>query len=158
MRKGIRIILALALAILPAITTAQTHAAPAAPTPAQAVTTFVGSVMAYDFDAAWQLLSEPSKDYIVKAVAASEHMDEATVARLFNSTDPSVVRGFWSSFTGSFRRAGDQIAGHTPKVVSDRGNTAIVRYDEIPAMRWICVRENGIWRVGYVESFVKKSP
>jgi hypothetical protein len=157
----IRLALAFTLLIFPSIAQAQT-AEPTATTlptsPAGAVSGFVDAVMNKDYGTAWDLLSQPSKDYLIKAVADQSHLDPSDVASLFNATDPSVVRGFWTSFRNSFAPTGAQLTnGHFVHEVSNDGTTAVVQFDPFPG-KWVCVLENGRWHVAYVESFINKTP
>jgi hypothetical protein len=159
--KRIRLVLAFALLILPSIAQAQ-MAEPSATTPptspSGAVSAFVVAVMNKDYKTAWDLLSRRSKDYIIKAVADQSRLEPSEVASLFNTTDPSVVGGFWTSFRNSFAPTGSQLAnGHFAHDVSNDGTTAVVQFDQIPG-NWTCVRENGLWHVAYIESFIDKTP
>jgi hypothetical protein len=161
MLKCIRLALIFALLIVPSIAKAQTAeptptALPASPS--GAVSVFVISVMNKDYKTAWDLLSQGSKDFIIKAVADQSHLDQSEVTSLFNTTDPSVVRGFWTSFRNSFAPTGTQLAnGHFAHEISNDGTTAVVQFDQLPG-RWTCVQENGRWHVAYIESFVNKAP
>lgn len=139
----------------------QAQAAPAASSPdvvnaAPNLVTqqWVRAVVGKDYATAWALLSAHSQDAIVTSIASDEKMDANDVRALFEKNDPRIVSGFWTSFRHA-AKALRQLTDVPATVSSNDGTLAIVQFNGYPK-QWKCFRENGAWKVGYMETFLDK--
>lgn len=145
--------LALSIAVWLIASSTPALAQTASPPPDAADVTYqwVQAVADQDYSTAWALLTVKSQDYIVNAVANDQKLDPAEVRVLFDRTDPSIVAGFWTSFRKSASLL-PKLAGANPSVVSSHGDVAIVQFYGYN-QQWMCFREAGGWRVGFIETF-----
>ena len=123
-------------------------------TPDGATRTFYQSVLGDKFDVSWKVLSKASQDKIVSMVAEEEKMNADEVRKLFDSNDAKIQAGFWQSFKNS-SKVDQYVPAATYKLVKTEGDTAQVQLvNKLVVLDSKAYKENGEWKMGYVESFM----
>ncbi len=127
-------------------------------TPIDAVKSFYNSISEERFDISWDSLSAASKDKFIKMVAEDEKMDPVKVKDLFDNNRMPIRMGFWKSFRDSSKIATFASKAQY-KLVSESGNEAVVEMNaEDVVLESKAIKEGSVWKMGYVESFLKDDP
>jgi len=123
-------------------------------TPIDATKGFYDAVVAEKYDVAWGALTKASQDKFINMVADDEKMDPAKVRTLFEENQSSIQLGFWKSFRNSSKldtvapKATYQVLNSGPELAEVQLNSGDV------VLKSKAIKENGQWRMGYVETFL----
>ena len=115
---------------------------------------FFQSVGAEDYQTSWSVLNKNSQDYFVAEVAKGDNLSPASVQKLFDTNDPAIRSGFWSSFRDASKSA-DIAKTATYKTVSASGNSAIVLMQVNSRELKLTMKDEAGWKLDYKASFIK---
>ena len=148
MRNPLRLVVLLsALLLLPSSLAADTG-------PVVALRAFFTAVSGKDYAAAWAGFTHKSQDRIAEVVAKSEKMSVTDVRKLFDTNDKRIRDGFWESFrTSSNSDTFLQVAMSPGAGSGSSDGSVLITAPNGNVITMLMYRENGGWKVGWMETF-----
>jgi len=128
----------------------------AAENPDQSAKNFFKAVNDVNSQEAWTRLTETSRKGIIKMIAAQAKENDEEKVRKMMEEKPELMDTFWANFKKS-ARADVIYQKATFKTLSDNGKLAIVQMSiEDSKLKLKMFKEKGSWKMGWIESFLKK--
>lgn len=125
--------------------------------PVSVVRNFFVALVNHRDNEAWRLLSAGSQNEIIKQIAQSGNVDEATVRHYFDKGEPEILKKFFDPLREGL--SASKVNGSDYSVVNEGDVQAKVHSNVIGDHNWWLLKENTEWKFGMMETlFPDKFP